>query len=158
MKENKYDILRERQRKEFSTLPLYFAFGDEQIKEKLEELNVKEDEINEKLVGIGAGGFMLKEDYPKYKEMLERHYKEMQDEINNDKDGTGFIRDMFFSELNNHEYGYTGDVGNTLRALGITTKQINSNKNLQKGLGIAIGEIEEFEKRNKMKDEEEQEQ
>ncbi len=155
MKDNKYDILRERQRKEFSTLPLHFAFGDEQINRKLEELNVKEDEINEKLVGIGAGGFMLNEDYSKYKEMTERHYKEMQDEINNDKDGTGFIRDMFFSELNNHEYGFTRDVGDTLRALGITTKQINSNKNLQKGLVLAMGEIEEFERRKEMKDEEE---
>lgn len=137
MKENKYDILIERQRKEFSTLPLYFAFGDEQIKRKLEELNIKEDEIEKKLVIVGAGGFMLKEDYPKYKEMTNRHYEEIQNEINNDKDGTGFIKDMFFSELNNHEYGYTMRTDETLEALGITYKVLKENKNLQNGLEIA---------------------
>lgn len=137
MKENKYDILRERQRKEFSTLPLHFAFGDEQIKRKLEELNIKEDEIEKKLVGIIGGGFMLKEDYPKYREMSERHYEEIQNEINNDKDGTGFIKDMFISELNNHEYGYTMDVNDTLEALGITDKDLAENKNLQNGLELA---------------------
>lgn len=137
MKENKYDILKARHREEFDTLPLHFAFGDEQIKKKLEELNVKEEEIDKKLVGIVAGGFMLKEDYPKYIEMSERHYKEIQNEINNDKEGTGFIKDMFFSELNNHEYGYTMDVEDTLEALGITYKDLDENKNLQHGLDLA---------------------
>lgn len=157
MKENKYNILKERHRAEFATLPLHFAFGDEQIKRKLEELNVKEDEIDKKLVGIGAGGFMLKEDYPKYKEMTEKHYKEIQSQIENDKEGTGFIKDMFFSELNNHEYGYTKDVGATLMALGITTKQINSKDNLKNGLKLAIEEIENFERIRELKNEEEQE-
>ena len=153
MKENRYDILITRHEKEFATLPLHFAFGNEQIKKELEKLNVKEDE---KLVDIGAGGFMLKEDYPKFEEMTERHYKEIQDEINKDKDGTGFIRDMFFSELNNHEYGYTRDLTDTLVALGMTPGQINNNKNLQKGLVLATEEIEEFERRQERKEEQEQ--
>ena len=104
MKYNKYDILKKRHEEEFSELPIHFAFGEKQISEKLKELNIKEYEINKKLVGIGAGGFMLKEDYSKYIEMSERHYKEIQNEIKKDKDGTGFIKDMFFSELNNHEF------------------------------------------------------
>lgn len=137
MKENEYEKIKERHKKEFATLPLHFAFGNEQIKKKLEELKVKEDEIDKKLVGIGAGGFMLKEDYPKYKEMAERHYKEIQREIENDKDGTGFIKDMFVSELNNHEYGYTKEVNDTLEALGITYKDLNKNENLQHGLELA---------------------
>lgn len=137
MKENKYDILRERQRKEFNTLPFHFAFGDEQIKSKLEELNIKEDEIEKKLVAIIGGGFMLKEDYPKYIEMSERHYEEIQNEINNDKDGTGFIKDMFFSELNSQEYGYTMDVNDTLEKLGITDNDLKENKKLQYGLELA---------------------
>lgn len=150
MKENKYDILRERQRKEFSTLPLHFAFGDEQVKRKLEELNIKEDEIEKKLVGIIGGGFMLKEDYPKYIEMSERHYKEIQNEINNDKDGTGFIKDMFVSELNNYEYGYTMNVNDTLNALRITHKDLTENKNLQHGLELAKKRFIDNEEENEL--------
>lgn len=134
---NKYDALKKRQREEFNTFPIHFAFGDKQMKQELAELNVKEEEIDKKLVGIGAGGFILKEDYPKFEEMTDRHYEEIQNEIKNDKDGTGFIKDMFFSELNNHEYGYTNDVEDTLITLGITAIDLIRNKKLQNGLELA---------------------
>ena len=40
---------------------------------------------------------------------------------------------MFKYELDNHEYGYTGDAEDTIEALGLTWDEINSNENLLNG-------------------------
>ena len=52
---------------------------------------------------------------------------------------------MFYSELNNHEYGYTKELDDTLDALDLTIDDINNNKNLKNGLSLAIQEIEKNE-------------
>lgn len=143
---NRYEQLKNRQQEEYNKFPVHFAIGDEQLQKKLQELNVKEEEIDEKLVGIGFSGFVLKEDYPKYKEMLERHHKELQNEIENDTDGSGFIKDMFSYELANHEYGYTRELDDTFAALGLIPEDFADNLKLNNGLDLAIREINEAEK------------
>ena len=45
---------------------------------------------------------------------------------------------MFESELSNHEYVYTGDLTDTLAALGLTMKEIETNENLRNGLNLAL--------------------
>ena len=55
--------------------------------------------------------------------------------------GTGYIYQMFLYELANHEYGYTGDVTDTLDALGLTEDEIANSKPLLHGLNKAIKEI-----------------
>ena len=67
-----------------------------------------------------GGGYCRKSDVAKLNEMFTRHRKELEDAIAGDKTGQGFICDMFLQELENHEYSYTGDVQETLDALGIT--------------------------------------
>lgn len=147
MKINQYRLLKEKQQKEFNTLPLYFAFSQSQWEEILRKIGIKENETRKKLISIGGGGFMLKEDYPKYKEMINKHYNEIQYKIENDKDGTGFIMDMFSYELYNHEYGYTRELYETLESLGLTYKNIEENKNLKNGLNLAISKYEQEEER-----------
>ena len=49
---------------------------------------------------------------------------------------------MFYSELTNHEYGYTRDLTNTLDALGYTIDDINADKRLTKGLYNATRQVE----------------
>ena len=67
--------------------------------------------------------------------------KEHNELIEKDKTGAGYIKDMFISELENHEYSYTRDISSTLDALELTYEDIRNNPTLKKGLDLAINEI-----------------
>lgn len=139
-----YNEMKERQAKEFNEFPIEFAFDDKQFKKAMEELGLNENDTD-KITGIGAGGFIRNSDLESYKDMNKRHKEELKQAIENDKTGEGFIKGMFESELANHEYGYTYDLTDTLVALGLSEKDINSNKNLQNGLNLALSKYKEHE-------------
>ena len=67
--------------------------------------------------------------------------KEHNDLIKADKTGEGYIKDMFVSELENHEYGYTYELDDTLDALELTREQIANSPNLKHGLDLAKKEV-----------------
>ena len=132
---NTYAEMKARHTKEFNEFPLHFAFGDAQIKRKMDELGLTEENIADRIVVIpSTGGFMLKEDYPRYLEMCELRDREMKEAIAADKDGTGFIFEMFKYELSNHEYGYTMSASQALASLGYTMNDIEANPALKNGL------------------------
>lgn len=133
---NKYQELREKHQKEFNDFPVAFAFSKEQLKEGLKQLGLNENDID-KVTGIPGGGFIRVTDQEKYTEMMKRHNREHQEQISLDKDGTGYIKDMFITELINHEYGYTNDLEATLIALGLNYEDIIKNESLKKGLELA---------------------
>lgn len=70
-----------------------------------------------------------------------RHEKEMAAAISDDKTGDGFIYQMFLYELNNHEYGYTGDSEETLDALDYTMEQVQADARLLHGFEKARKKI-----------------
>lgn len=142
---NKYKELTERHSEEYHKFPMYWAFGDEQYKGLLDKLKLTEKEAKSKLVNGPAGSIMFKEDVSKFKEMMNKHHKEIKDKIAEDKTGEGFIKDMFLYELNNHEYSYTRELDDTLAALGISDDDFNNNEALGKGLRLAIDEINKYE-------------
>lgn len=150
---NKYVEMKERHQKEVDNFPMKFAFSDEQFKKAMEELGLTENDLD-KVVGIGAGGFIRKTDVNDYKEMGERQYKEFREAIEKDKVGDGFIKEMFLYELANHEYIITREIDDTLDALGLTDNDIRNNNNLRTGLLLAEKEyLEQYEKQEE--DEEE---
>ena len=150
---NKYVEMKERHQKEVDNFPMKFAFSDEQFKKAMEELGLTENDLD-KIVGIGAGGFIRKTDVNDYKEMGERQYKEFREAIEKDKVGDGFIKEMFLYELANHEYIITREIDDTLDALGLTDNDIRNNNNLRTGLLLAEKEyLEQYEKQEE--DEEE---
>lgn len=131
---NKYLDMRNRHQAEVNAFPMHFCFGEEQIRKKFEELGLDREKDLDKIVVIKeTGGFVLKEDAPALKEMLDRHSREMEEAIADDKSGNGFIYEMFLYELNNHEYGYTYDASDTLRSLKLTLKQIEASPALKHG-------------------------
>lgn len=83
---------------------------------------------------IGGGGIIRKTDAEAMRAMFDRHRRELQEAIAADKTGEGFIYDMFYTELANHEYSYTGDVTDAVNACGLTVEQLNANPALIKGL------------------------
>lgn len=136
MKENKYETLKAKHQKEFDNFPMFFAFSDEQFKRGMEKLGLNENETN-KIYSIGSGGFIRKADSKQFGELIENSAKEMQKAIDEDKDGTGFIKDMFFYELGNHEYIITYDLSDTIDALDLTMEKIEKSEKLQNGLKLA---------------------
>ena len=139
---NKYRELKEKQGKEVNEFPMMFAFSNKQFAEGMEKLGLKENETN-KLLSIGAGGFIRKSDRKAFDDMFVRQEKELKKAIEEDLTGEGFIYNMFNYELGNHEYCITWELDETLNTLGLTMEEINSNENLLHGLKKAIEEQRE---------------
>ena len=135
----KYLELKQKQQKEVNDFPFGFAFSNQQFKEMMEKFGLKETDTD-KIYSIGAGGYIRKSDSDAFDEMFKRHRKEIEDEIEKDKKGTGFIYSMVSYELANHEYCITYDIEPTLDALGLTLDEINKKENLLNGLRKALKE------------------
>ena len=135
----KYLELKQKHQKEVNDFPFGFAFSNQQFKEMMDQFGLKETDTD-KIYSIGAGGYIRKSDSDAFDEMFKRHRKEIEDEIEKDKKGTGFIYSMFSYELANHEYCITYDIKPTLDALGLTLDEINKKDNLLNGLRKALKE------------------
>ena len=131
--------------KEVNEFPLMFAFSKDQFNKGMKEkFNLKETDTDQ-IVSIGMGGFCKKSDVESFKQMLVRQDTEFAEAISSDETGENFIYQMFLYELSNHEYGYTGEVEDTLNALGMTLEYVNNKNNVKNGLKLAIKEIRENE-------------
>ena len=137
----KYRELRKRQQKEFETLPLHFAFGQKQLDQMLRGCGLDPKEDLDKIISIGAGGYILPKDVPLLIQMSARHKKEMSEAIAADKSGEGFVFEMFFSELMDHEFVYTGDPSDALEALGYTKAKVLADPRLKRGFEKAVAKI-----------------
>ena len=136
MSTNQYQEMRNRQQAEVNAFPMFFAFNKQQFAEGMRKLGLSPSDTRQ-VCRIFGGGYCRKSDVAKLNEMFIRHRKELEDAIASDKTGQGFICDMFLQELRNHEYSYTGDVQETLDALGITTQYMEAVPQLLDGLALA---------------------
>lgn len=110
-----------------NTCGVFFAFSDEQF-----EKNKTPLKDGEKYVSIGAGGYMPKSKVDAFLQGTEQIEKVFKLEIKNTKD---LRRQNIAYELANHEAYYTGEISDTLDALGegYTAKEVwkvyNAEKN-----------------------------
>ena len=143
---NKYMELKERQQQEVNALPLGFAFGEKQFNEMMVGWGLDPEKDLDKIVSIGYGGFIQKKDPSLMHEPFDRHKREMKEAIAADPTGEGFIFDMFLRELENHEYGYTGDMTDALEALGFTAQEVVDDPRLNRGISkahqVIMGRVE----------------
>ena len=137
---NKYDEIKEKHQKIVNEFPMKFAFSDEQFNQGTKELGL-DPKDTDKVVSIGGGGFIRKSDAEEFSKMWDELRKEHNDLIKADKTGEGYIKDMFVSELENHEYAYTYELDDTLDALELTREQINNSPALNHGLELARKEV-----------------
>ena len=141
---NKYEEIKNKHQKRVNDFPLGFAFSNEQFKNMMEKWGLTENDTD-KIVSIDGGGFLRKTDIEEYNKMWAEIRKEHKDLIGEDKTGEGYIKDMFVSELENHEYGYTYELDDTLDALELTREQIANSPSLSHVLELARKEILEKE-------------
>jgi hypothetical protein len=128
-----YLQMKGRQRQELDSLPIKWAFNNEQFEQGLTELGLTRKDIGT-LVKVPGGGFCTKNTLDSLLDMLDRHGAELRQAIEKDETGENFIAGMFGYELANHEYIITFDAGPALRALGLSDAEINSNPALLAGL------------------------
>ena len=124
-----YKELKQRQQAEVNAFPMAFAFSVRQFEEGMKKLGLSPSE-REKVVSIRGGGFIRKDDQEALMEMFRQHKRQRKIAAAADKTGTGYLLEMFRSELANHEYGYTRDPEPALDALGLTEQEIAGDKRL----------------------------
>lgn len=130
-----------------NALPIYYAFGEKQFNEMLAAHfgGISETQAPALLYATNAGGYYLKTDAERINNAFKSIAAKQDELINADKDGTGFIYEMFLTELNDHEYIITRDIETTLDAAGITPEDLQNNPALHNGLKRAIATIEQSE-------------
>ena len=132
---NSYTSLKAEIKRQINAFPIGFAFSAEQLEQTKRDWNINS---NDDLIGIGGGGFIRKTDREAFKNLMHKSQQAIDDAIAADPDGSGFIRDMFSAELANHEYSYTGDLTDTLDAVGLSVDQIKADPALLNGLQLAL--------------------
>lgn len=137
---NRYTELKQRQQAEFSAFPMQFAFSERQFAEGMAALGLKPTDTD-KIFKAPGGGFYRREDSQRLKAIMDRFDSELASAIAADKTGEGFIYEMFLTELNNHEFGYTRDTEETLDALGYTAEEVLGDPRLKRGIEKAVTEI-----------------
>lgn len=129
----------------FSKGKVFYAFSDNQFKEGMQKLGLdadKEEDLK-KIVHFFSGCYALKSEAKNLEDLLASFTEEQKQLIEEDKTGLGFIYSMFKYELANNEYGYTYDLEDTLRALGLTYKEVQEKPNLKKGLEKALNDYKD---------------
>ena len=131
---SKYTELKSKHQKEVDAFPFGFAFNESQFKEMMEKWGLTPDDTD-KIYSIGGGGYVRKSDAEAMHKMFERH--ELERKMAR-KHGDDYLFEMFNYELANHEYSYTGDLTDTLEALGLTMDEINADPRMADALKRAI--------------------
>lgn len=135
---SKYTELKAKHQAEVNAFPFGFAFNQSQFEEMMKKWDLKPIDIRE-ILSIGGGGYVRKDDAKAMKEMFTRHESELKAAMQ-DYD---FAFEAFNYELANHEYGYTGELDDTLDALGLTIDEINADPKMADALKRAIAAQED---------------
>lgn len=130
---NTYEQLKNKHQKEMDAFPLGAAFSNEQFEKMMQKWGLTVADTD-KICSIGAGCFIRKSDKETFFNMLKRFKDETDAAIAADTTGDGFIYDMFYYELANHEYCITYEYDETFDALGLTEEQVFADKRLLHGL------------------------
>lgn len=130
---NTYKQLKDKHQKEINAFPLGAAFSNSQFADMMQKWGLTVDDAD-KIFSIGAGCFIRKTDKEAFFNMLKRFKDETNAAIAADTTGEGFIYDMFYYELANHEYCITYEYDETFEALGLTEEQVFADKRLLHGL------------------------
>lgn len=135
---NAYKEMMDRHQKEIHDFPIVFAFGDRQFAKAMHKLGLTPEDTDKIVTVFDCGDIIRKADAPAFMDLMKRQREERADAIAADKTGDGFIFDMFNYELSNHEYAYTGDYTDAIRACGLSEEKISADKALLRGFKKAI--------------------
>ena len=127
---NLYDQQRHEQQKrmnDFLDQYAFFAFNEKQFSDGIAKLGTETGSI----VSIGGGGYVLKEKIFSLTDLMKRAQRERKEALEDPETGSQFAYNMFYSELANHEYGYTGRADDALDALGVSWEDLAASPMLR---------------------------
>jgi len=128
-----YTELKAKQQREMDGFQgIFFAFNNDQFREGMESIGLKQEDTG-KIYSIGGGGYILKERSKDLHAMFERWGQEKED-LKKQEDT---LLEALVYELRNHEYCITGDTGPALNALGWDKKDIDP-KLLKEAITLAV--------------------
>ena len=140
---NPYLALKNKHQKEIDAFPFGFAFNESQFNDMMINRFGLTPEDTDKIYSIGGGGYIRKCDSDAMNEMFDRHKKEREAAIKENKDD--YLYHMFDYELGNHEYNYTGELDDTLDALDLTYEEVKADEIMCDALMRAIRHQESLE-------------
>lgn len=117
----KYLELKRKHQKEVNDFPFFFAFSNAQFEEGMRKFGLEPTDTD-KIYKLGnTGGFYLKTDAPRLKEMFDRHDREMSEGMKDDS----FVASMFKYEMGNHEFQFSYDKEEILNACGLDLEDMD---------------------------------
>ena len=130
-----YNELKQVHQNDINQFPLGFAFSDVQVEEMMQKwgLTTKKSDLK-KVVSLGSGCYILRDDIAAYNALTTQHHEEL---LLFENETFENLVEMIFSEMNNHEYGYTCDPEDTLLALGKNHKDIEGDSKFARAWKMA---------------------
>ncbi|GGF91463.1 MULTISPECIES: DUF7659 family protein [Cysteiniphilum] len=125
-----YQDLMQKHRNELDSIPMAYAFSKSQLNVALDALDAKLNEV----VSFGFGGIVKKTDQKALAGLFKRHEHEKNENMKEYE----FALSAFIYELDNHEYVYSQEVGDTLSSLNLSLDDIDKSPILKKALNDAI--------------------
>ena len=121
-----YQEMKQRYQSEVNAFPLGFCFSNKQFEEMMNKWSLTVNDTD-KILSIGAGGYIRKSDREAFSEMLERQDRELKELKQSQKN----VYDMFVEEMFDLEYGLTWDKEAVLDTLGISYEDFANSKVMQ---------------------------
>ena len=91
---NTYLALKQKWQKELDDFPIKFAFSKQQFAEAIKALGLTETDTD-KVYSVPGGGFIRKTDAEAFRDLFKRRSDSHTEAVAADKDGTGYIFEMF---------------------------------------------------------------
>ncbi len=124
-----YQTIKARHQAEVNAFPLGFAFSNKQFAEMMEKFGLPNDKNGcAQIVSIGCGGFLRRSDIPAWKELSERHAREMKEFRKSRKE----LTEAFRYEFANHECQFGACDAEVCAAVGLTWDEVQNDAELLK--------------------------
>ena len=106
----------------------FWAFGEKQLNEKLTELGITKEELQQNYVSF-FGGAMRADKVKEYRQLADNSINKMIEAL---KANYELAKDAFNYEMNNHECFYTSRFSDALNAIGITMQEVQADETLKR--------------------------
>ena len=125
----KYQAIRARQRDEINAFPFGAAFTEKQFDKMMSVFGLPNDKNGRaKIVTLGGGVYLKRADLPSYREMSDRHEREIKQLMNDPEEFKAALR----YEFQNHESQFNRNDNDILVCFGLSVEKMNKDERLKK--------------------------